>query len=359
MNTPNNYICFFDSHKSWGGGEKWHHETATYFHEQGFKTLVCANKNGVLSHLSKGIPQHEVQLSNLSFLNPFAYIRIYRILKKYEISTIILCLPIDIKVAGIVAKLLKIPNIVYRRGCAIPIKDSFSNRFLFSKVLTEIVANSQATKQSIVANNPNLIADEKIKVFYNGIPIPKSISHADNKIFTIGTAGRLEPQKNMFAVLEIAEILRKKNFSFCIKIAGEGGQYEQLKQEICKRSLQEYVQLLGFVENMNGFYNTIDAFILTSHGEGFGYVLAEAMAHELPILAFDTCSSPELISDNVNGFLIPLHDNQAFADKIEGLILDTQKAHTIGCNGRKIVEDKFEKEYNMSLLATHISCISK
>lgn len=53
----------------------------------------------------------------------------------------------DIKTAGPAAKLAGVARIIYRRGSAIPIKNSLLNRFLFKRVLTDIIANSEATKK--------------------------------------------------------------------------------------------------------------------------------------------------------------------------------------------------------------------
>ncbi|MCQ2607069.1 MAG: glycosyltransferase [Bacteroidales bacterium] len=348
MNKSKEQICFFNTHKAWGGGEKWHSEAACFFQEKGFHVLVCGNENGeLLKKIPGEIETASVRYSNLSFLNPFAYFRTYKILRNRNIHSIILCLPIDIKIAGVVAKFCKIPHIIYRRGSAIPIKNSWSNRFLFSHIVTDIIANSEATKTTILQNNTNLFDSSRIKVLYNGIAIPPCSGKTENQVVTIGFAGRLEPQKNLFSLIAVADILKKKNLSFLIKIAGDGSLREQLEQEVHTRNLEDCVKFVGFQSNMNEFYSSLDLFVLPSLWEGFGYVLAEAMTYKLPLVAYNVSSNPELIIDGKNGFLVPLGDENLFAEKIAEMIANPSLRCEMGECARRFVEEHFDKNRNL------------
>ena len=93
------------------------------------------------------------------------------LLRKENIGTIIINLSSDLKVAGIAAKLAGVRNIIYRRGSAIAIRDTWLNRFLYREVVTEIIANSEETARTILQNNQKLVPEEKIKVIYNGIDL--------------------------------------------------------------------------------------------------------------------------------------------------------------------------------------------
>ena len=69
-------------------------------------------------------------------------IKIYTLLKKYAIHSIILNLPSDLKVGGIAAKLAGVKQIIYRRGTALAVRNTFLNRFLFRYIISRIIANS-------------------------------------------------------------------------------------------------------------------------------------------------------------------------------------------------------------------------
>ncbi len=358
MNKSEEQICFFNTHNAWGGGEKWHSEASSFFYEKGYRVLVCGNETGeLLKKIPSEIATESVRFSNLSFLNPFAYLKTYKILKKRNLHSIILCLPIDIKIAGVVAKLCKVPHIVYRRGSAIPIKNSWSNRFLFSHIVTDIIANSEATKSTILQNNQNLFDANKITVLYNGITIPAVMEKVKNEVFTIGFAGRLEPQKNLLSLIAVADILRKKNLSFVIKIAGDGSLREQLENEVRNRKLEDYVKFVGFQSKMSDFYSSLDMFVLPSLWEGFGYVLAEAMTYKLPLVAYNVSSNPELIVDGKNGFLVPLGDENLFAERITEIITNESLRCEMGEFARKFVEEHFDKNKNLQKVEEFICAL--
>ena len=64
-------ICFFNSSKNWGGGEKWHFETAKILWEKGYEIIVLGNINSELIKRCRevGIEVKEIKISNKSFLN--------------------------------------------------------------------------------------------------------------------------------------------------------------------------------------------------------------------------------------------------------------------------------------------------
>jgi len=107
-------ICFFNTAKAWGGGEKWHYEVSHYLHKKGYAVLVIAHNNGALIKKlrASGIPNEGIELGNLSFLNPFKYLALLKLIRGYNLDTIILNLSSDVKIAGLCAKKI-IPNWFY------------------------------------------------------------------------------------------------------------------------------------------------------------------------------------------------------------------------------------------------------
>ncbi|MFW5872932.1 MAG: glycosyltransferase, partial [bacterium] len=132
-------LCFFNTATTWGGGEKWHFDVATRLITKGHEVFIYTHPKSELRRKVKEykIPIRLTRVSNLSFLNVFKIIEIALVLKKEEVKTIIINLSADFKVAGLAAKLVGIPNIIYRRGSAIPIRDTRLNRFLFQEVATK------------------------------------------------------------------------------------------------------------------------------------------------------------------------------------------------------------------------------
>lgn len=352
MNTKNSnkpHICFFNSTMAWGGGEKWHFEMAMALQKCGFFVTIACNPHSVLFQKAT---QHQiatcaVHISNLSFLNPFKRKKLTRLFRQEAFDTIIINFPADLKIATPAAKKVGIPHIIYRRGSAIPIKNTCLNRHLFRQ-LTGVIANSQETKRTI-NHHTELFPPKHIKVIYNGMDLPafdEKQAHTytqrnDSSILVLGNAGRLVTQKGHFHLIDIFERIHRELPNTQLQIAGTGAMEDTLKAYAQQKGLTQSILFLGFVEDIKGFMSGLDLFLLTSLWEGFGYVITEAMACCKPVVAFDISSNPELIEHKTTGLLIPPIHIDSFARETIALLRQPAKREKMGSAARKKIERQF------------------
>jgi len=339
----NQTICFFNSTQSWGGGEKWHYEMATYLHEKGLKVLVVVSPNSELQKKlkAKQVPTECISVGNLSFLNPFKIAKVHSFYKKYNVTTVVLNSSEDMKLGGLAGNRANLKRIIYRRGSAIPIKDKSINRYFFKNVLTEVLANSEATKATINAKNSEIFPNEKITVIPNGIDTASFLEKSYQPLyekqeseFVIGNLGRLVTQKNQTFLLDVTKELLNKGLPIKLVIGGSGTLENELKEKTNNLGIKDNVVFTGFVNNPKDLMCSCDVFVLSSLWEGFGYVIAEALLCEKPVVAFDISSNPELVKDNKNGFLVPLNDVEVFCDKIQFYYENKEKIEQMGKQGK-------------------------
>jgi len=355
-------VCFFNSIRFWGGGEKLLLEHALYFHQRGYEVSLACHSQSPLAQkaASYSIPTFSVKAGSLSFLNPYKLWRLASYFKKSNTDTVIFTASHDAKLGGIAAKLAGVKRIVYMRGLAVPVKSNMINRLLFSNVLTHIVANSQETKRTILKHLGDTISESQIQVIYHGISIAehetaKLQSITDNaKGIVLGNAGRLTTQKGQQYLIEIARILKEKNIEFTLYIAGTGELHKDLTSQIASYGLEKQVILLGFVEEIQSFMQSIDVFLLSSAWEGFGFVIVEAMTHKKPVIAFDVSSNPEIIANYETGFLIPFADTTQFADCIEKIISDPKMLMDMGEKGLLRAKTMFDINKQMAAFETYL-----
>ena len=356
-------LCFFNSTKTWGGGEKWHLEVAGAMHQMGHSVILVTNSKSQLHSRAaeNGIPLYQISVGNISFLNPWKILKTFFFFRKFQVDTVVMNLPADLKLAGIAAKLAGVKRIIYRRGSAIPIKSSFLNRFLFGKVVTEIIANSEETKLTILQNNPDLFDIRKIHVLYNGIDLVEYDNRPFDLLYQrqgseviIGNAGRLVYQKGQDMLLEAAAMLDARGVNFKLLIAGDGKLRQELEQQAIRLNIAHRVLFLGFVDNIKSFMESIDIFVLPSRWEGFGYVLAEAMASRKPIVAFNVSSNPELVEDGVSGILVDMNETSLFRG-ISELANCSELAQNMGENGIARVKNKFSFTENVKKIMIFLS----
>lgn len=343
-------ICFVNTTKFWGGGEKLHLEYALKFAERGFTVYIASKKNSPLHKkgMEYNLKHFNISFNNLSFLNPLKYRKLISFFKKDKIDTVIISSSPDLKIATLAARMAGVKNIVYLRGLAVPIKYTPLNKYILKNAVTHIIPNSQETKRMMLKNISDQEIDRKISVVYHGIDLKEYDEKPVRKLFDngekviLGNAGRLTPQKGQKQLILLAEKLKESGQNFKVLIAGDGELKEELQQLIIDKNLQKHVELLGFIPDMESFMHSIDVFILSSVWEGFGYVIVEAMAASKPVIAFDITSNPEIISNNQTGFLIKYPDLDSMAEKSELLITDVDLRKSMGKAARSSVEEKFQ-----------------
>jgi glycosyltransferase involved in cell wall biosynthesis len=159
----------------------------------------------------------------------------------------------------------------------------------------------------------------------------------DCKLFV--AAGRLGWSKdypNMFNAL--AKVRGKVDFK--LLIAGDGSLRQELEKMVDDLGLSSRIQFLGIRRDIANLMSAADVFILSSAGEGFGLVVAEAMACECIVVATDSGGVREVLGSS--GFLVPSRDPAALAQAIlSACSLSSQAATEMGRAARQRVVDTY------------------
>ena len=347
-------LCLFNSNRAWGGGEQWFHTHALLLARRGWRVCAVTNAPSELGErLSSepSIPLLRLPLGNLSFLNPAVLRRLGGFFRHNAVDTVILALPSDVKAGGLAAKLAGVRRIVFRRGIALPTRNTFLNRLYFQHVLTNLLCNSEHTRRMVLAENPDLIPLERTAVVHNGLDLPAFDALSAEPLVprtpgrvVIGCAGRLTEQKGHVYLLKASALLRQRGLDVTVLLAGAGELERDLRARTTALGLDQNVRFLGFVKEMKRFYASIDILALPSLWEGFGYVLTEAMSMGLPVAAFDTSNIPEVVVHGETGLLSPVRDAEALTADLELLVRDPDLRHRMGAAGRRRVEERFTLE---------------
>lgn len=347
-------ICFVNTNRAWGGGEKWAHDFASRAVRSGARVSAVVHPESVLGDRLagvEGVRVERVPIGNLSFLDPRVQGRLGRFFARSAIEIVVMALPADLKAAGLAARRAGVEHVVYRRGIDVPVRDTWLNRHLYGRVITRLICNSEQTRRSVLAHNAALIDPERVSVLYNGFDVeafdraPSTpLVEREPGVVVIGTAGRLTEQKGHTYLLQALELLRSRGARVRLLVAGTGELHDALAREVAGRGLGDCVHFLGFVEEMRRFYASLDLFVLPSLWEGFGYALVEAMAACLPVVAFDVSSNPEILEGGATGRLARVGDEADLAAKIHELAQDATARAQLGERGRRRVLEVFELE---------------
>ncbi|PKM49133.1 MAG: glycosyltransferase family 1 protein [Firmicutes bacterium HGW-Firmicutes-7] len=197
---------------------------------------------------------------------------------------------------------------------------------------------------------------ESIFVIYNGIPmtapshvIPKEeflenyeVPYSGNN-FYVGTASRLHPIKGIDVLLKAAKIVKTKNQKIKFLIAGNGDEkYEnKYKNYVKDHDLEDTVYFLGFVTEMDSFYQLLDINTITSHSEGLCYALLEGGKYSKPSIASRVGGIPELIQHEKSGLLFEDNDIEVLVKYIMKIYSDKSFSRELGDGLYTRIEEGF------------------
>ncbi|MGC9444032.1 MAG: glycosyltransferase family 4 protein [Candidatus Methanospirareceae archaeon] len=198
------------------------------------------------------------------------------------------------------------------------------------KTADRIIANSHYTEAELEAIG---IPGTSITVIHPGYDLPRSGTrtpepHAarDRTALKLLTVANITPLKGLDMLIEA--LARLSDPAMTLDIVGDGYRdplYSQrLKASVARSGLETRVRFHGQQppDKLARFYADADIFVLPSHCEAFGIVVAEAMAFGLPIVATRCGGILELVTDGENGFLVPPTDSASLAAAIETLAAD-------------------------------------
>ncbi|GAG26330.1 unnamed protein product, partial [marine sediment metagenome] len=143
----------------------------------------------------------------------------------------------------------------------------------------------------------------------------------------IGTVANFYKTKGLEYLIEAAKIIsinQLNQHESVFLIIGDGPERKNLENLIKKYQLQDKVFLLGRMPDAYQYLRAFDVFVLPSLKEGFPWVILEAMAAEVPIVATKVGAVPEVIENGKSGFLVEVKDIEGLTKKIQNFLEDSE-----------------------------------
>ena len=193
----------------------------------------------------------------------------------------------------------------------------------------------------------------KLVPIYNGIDIKRFAPRRDTSLrrtlgiedthFTVGTVGNVRPAKAYDVWLRAAALLLQRAPDYRFVIAGQehGALYDELLALRAELKLEAYVHFVGFRPDTETVLNNFDAFALSSRSEGFSIATLEALGCGIPVVATRSGGPEEILTDGVDGLLVPTGDPAALAGAIERLRHEPGLRQRLIGHGLAAVRDRF------------------
>jgi glycosyltransferase involved in cell wall biosynthesis len=258
---------------------------------------------------------------------------------------------------GLVAKLSGALLLSSRRDMGILRKTKYALAYsVVNRFSDRVLAVSEEVKRFWV--DADRINPNKVSVVYNGVDL-KHIAAEESAGNPFANADWVDASH---IITCLANIRRVKGIDVLIRtaqrvchelpnavfvIAGslyERDYSEEMKTMIRSLGLEKNVKMLGFIGDPVPLLKMSDAFCLLSRSEGFSNALLEAMACGVPSVVTRVGGNPEAITDGEDGFLVPVEDDAAAAEKLLTLLRDPEQGARIGERGHKSVQTRFSAD---------------
>lgn len=260
-------------------------------------------------------------------------------------------------------------QMIKRMGCQVVVHyhnkgvSTRQNRFLDSFLYQRFFKGIKVIllSECLYGDVKKYVKREDVFVCGNGIPDVTENSacsdtvasdHIDGKVPHVLFLSNLLISKGVVVLLDALKVLKEKGCCFvCDFVGGETVEMDaaMFQNEVAKRGLEEMVVYHGrkYGSEKEAFLNTADMFVFPTFypNECFPLVLLEAMQHNLPCISTTEGGIPGIIDDGKTGFLVPKHDAETLAEKIQTLLSDAALRQRMGEAGR----EKFEKEFTLEV----------
>lgn len=189
------------------------------------------------------------------------------------------------------------------------------------------------------------LEEKKINILHSSINTDKDFYNTkSNKIYDLIYIGALEKRKKLDLIIESIYEVKKRDKFIKFIIIGEGSERNLLTLLINKLNLNENVILIGKSDRILDYLNKSKVFILLSENEGLPCALMEAMACELIVISNKVSDIPDVVVNNITGYLLKELNVETVAKAIYNALNDNNSR--LGENARNIIIDKYSYAYS-------------
>ncbi len=323
MATDEIKVLHIDCSHEWRGGQQQAFYLVKAMTEHGYHTaMACPADSPLAGHCIKNNIRHVAFQLNTEF-DVFAASRLARLCRENN-YTILHAHDAHALAAATMAKIF-VPQliIIAARRVDFHVKKPILGTYKYSnRRVNHIITVSEKIRSILIEDG---VPAEKISTVHSGIDIHKfdhihnsrirEEFHIPDDHFLIGTVAAIAGHKDYPTLLRAAHIVSEQDDKISFLAVGAGPEEKKIKSLAKELKLSRFF-FAGFRPDVGFFLKSFDAFVLSSKTEGLGTSLLDAQAVGLPIIATTAGGIPEIVQDDINGFLVPPENPQALAKKM-------------------------------------------
>lgn len=234
----------------------------------------------------------------------------------------------------------------------------------------KVITVCQAFAQDLVENKG--VSADRILVQHNSIQPEPPVSSEEvaalrselgvtDREQIVLAVGRLSKEKAHRDLVEAFKRLSENSPELSVKlvIAGDGPERGTLEALAVALGISERVVFAGHVSNIQHYYAIANVLANASHSEGSPYVLLEAMAAGVPVVATSVGGVPEIVVNEESALLVPARRPELFEKALHRVLSDEELAKTLRANAAARVANDFSvKSHARSLIHIYEDLLS-
>ena len=218
------------------------------------------------------------------------------------------------------------------------------------RLSTHVIVNSSSVRD-LLAQRDGLPA-EKIRVLHNAVDVDRFASakrdrehlfpgtNADSKMIAV-VANMYSRVKGHTSLISAASSVCRDVPEAIFVLIGDGKERPNLERQVRQAGLEKNFLFLGSRSDVPELLACCDLFVLASEAEALPNALLEAMAAGLPVVGTCVGGIPEIITNGVNGLLVPTKGPHALAEPILRMLQNPQFAKKLSQAGQETVRTHF------------------
>ena len=345
-----------------GGGEKVFYSLLKYLNKDKYSIFVACPPGGAMIDNFKEHAQEVRTFNFMNWLNPCTIISLKRYMKEKRISMVHTHMYNADFMGTIAARLSGVPvRICTVHGYNFTVTgqrdlQSVRNRF-FSFIYRavyilagNVIAVCRALEKDLVTRRGIKVPKNIITVIYNGIDYAEMESNGANAVANsiidsgsqlIGVISGFDRVKGHRVLLKAIPAVTSRHPNVKFLLVGDGKDRDKVEMLAVRDGITKNIVFMGVVRNVSSVILACDFIVLPSLYEGFPLVVLEAMFLGKPVVATRVGGVPEIVQEDVTGYLVPPNDYVGLSKAIIKMLDDKALASRMGVRAKELMREKF------------------
>jgi glycosyltransferase involved in cell wall biosynthesis len=336
-------ILHVDTARGWRGGQNQVLLTAKGMARRGHDVVVACRTGAPLHERARAAGIEARAIAFGGDFAPQAALAVWRLVRSFRPDVLHLHDPHAAAAAlGVRAGAARL---VAARRVDFPLRGPLS-RWKYARC-RRVIAVSHAVSRVLAAGglDPGLVA-----VVYEGVPDRAPTPGGEDALRAlgvpagapvIGNVAALTAHKGHETLIAAAARLGPRVPEARVVIVGQGALEAKLRAQARALGVADRILFAGFRADVDRLLPAFDVFCLSSHMEGLGTSLLDAMCYARPVVATAAGGIPEAVEDGVTGRVVPPRDANALAEALASVLADRPRREAMGAAGRQRFLERF------------------